>query len=154
MIRAVLEKLQAVLSAALAQPRNRAPRCTTRRMDPLDAFYQQLDSEDLLKQHHEGLVKDAREILAKSPDARGAGVITFPDSSEARPLRDAMAKAAGRDLAETRDSRRSDHRADARLHTALDTDVSPTTRSVVLAHTRRLLRTPASVIVRGRLSHR
>ena len=69
-------------------------------MDPLDAFYQHLDSENLLKQHGQDLVNDAREILAKAPDARVAGVITFQDSREARPLREALAKLAGRDLPE------------------------------------------------------
>ena len=69
-------------------------------MDPLDAFYQQLDSETLLKRHGDDLVKDAREILAKAPDARVAGVITFQDSREAGPLREALAKLAGRDLPE------------------------------------------------------
>ena len=73
MIRAVLEKLQAVLSAALAQPRNRAPRCTTRRMDPLDAFYQQLDSEDLLKQHHEDFALLRRELVDMGHLARKNG---------------------------------------------------------------------------------
>ena len=69
-------------------------------MDPLDAFYQQFDSETMLKQHGQDLVNDAREILAKAPDARVAGVITFQDSREARPLREALAKLAGRDLPE------------------------------------------------------
>jgi hypothetical protein len=69
-------------------------------MDPLDAFYQQLDSETLLKRHGDDLVKDAHEILAKAPDARVAGVITFQDSREAGPLRQALARLAGHDLPE------------------------------------------------------
>jgi len=69
-------------------------------MDPLDAFYQQLDSETLLKRHGDDLVKDAHEILAKAPDARVAGVITFQDSREAGPLRQALARLEGHDLPE------------------------------------------------------
>jgi hypothetical protein len=64
-------------------------------MDPLDAFYQQLDSEQLLNQHREALVRDAREILAKTPTARVAGLITTPDSQDAPPLRKMLEQMSG-----------------------------------------------------------
>jgi hypothetical protein len=56
-------------------------------MDSFDSFYQQLDSEQLLKQHGPELVVDARKILADDPDVRVAGVIASPDSREARDIR-------------------------------------------------------------------
>lgn len=67
-------------------------------MDPLDAFYQHLDSEQLLKRHGQELLADAREILANSPDARIAGLITLPDSSDAESVRKMLIAATGQDV--------------------------------------------------------
>src|SRR5436189_1801988 len=71
-------------------------------MDPLDAFYQHLDSEQLLKEHGPALLADTREILAASPDARVAGLITLPDSSEAPALRKLLMAVSGQDVPEGR----------------------------------------------------
>lgn len=54
-------------------------------IDPTDSFYQQLDSEELLK-HSPGLVKQARELLIAHPEMRVAGLIAMRDSEEAKPL--------------------------------------------------------------------
>ena len=67
-------------------------------MDPLDAFYQQLDSEALLNRHGPDLVADARDILSKAPDARVAGLITTPDSRDAESVREMLARHTGRDV--------------------------------------------------------
>lgn len=64
-------------------------------MDPLDAFYQQLDSEALLKRHMQDLVDDAVNILGQDPSARVAGLITLPDSRDAEPLRTALTAMSG-----------------------------------------------------------
>jgi hypothetical protein len=56
-------------------------------MDPIDGFYQALDSEQLLLQHGPGLRQDAREILAEHPEVRVAGRITLPDASDADDVR-------------------------------------------------------------------
>ena len=64
-------------------------------MDENDVFFQQLDSEDLLKQHGPSLVADAREILETYPDARVAGLITTEDSSDAAAVRTMLADATG-----------------------------------------------------------
>lgn len=65
-------------------------------MDQFDAFYQQLDSEQLLKKHGPELVAEAREVLAGNGDARVAGVITTPDSREAGEIRSMLTKLSGR----------------------------------------------------------
>jgi len=67
-------------------------------MDPFDTFYQHLDSEELLNRHGQDLVADARDILAKTSDARVAGLITTPDSRDAEPVREMLAKLTGRDV--------------------------------------------------------
>lgn len=67
-------------------------------MDPTDSFYQQLDSEELLQHHGPDLVADAREILAKNPMARVAGLITLPDSRDADTIRTALARVSGQPL--------------------------------------------------------
>jgi hypothetical protein len=67
-------------------------------MDPIDGFYQELDSEQLLRRHGPELRADAREILAGSPDARIAGLITLPDSGEGEKLRGLLAAATGQDV--------------------------------------------------------
>ena len=56
-------------------------------MDPTDAFYQQLDSEALLKRHGPDLARKAQRFVAANPDIRVAGLIAAPDSKEAAPLR-------------------------------------------------------------------
>lgn len=61
-------------------------------MDELDGFYEAMDSERLLKEHGPSLVADAREVLAKDPSLRVAGMITTPDSAEAEPLRKMLAQ--------------------------------------------------------------
>lgn len=71
-------------------------------MDPLDAFYQHLDSEHLLKEHSPALLADAREILAASPDARIAGLITLPDSGEAPAVRKMLIAMSGQDVPESK----------------------------------------------------
>ena len=65
-------------------------------MDPIDNFYQQLDSEAVLKQHGPELAAEARTILARDPAARVAGAITMPDSTDAAALRTALEKATGK----------------------------------------------------------
>jgi hypothetical protein len=69
-------------------------------MDPLDAFYQHLDSEQLLKRHGAELLADAREILASNPNARIAGLITLPDSGDAPVVRKMQIAASGQDVPE------------------------------------------------------
>ena len=64
-------------------------------MDPLDHFYQHLDSKALLDRHGPELVADARDILARDPAARIAGLITLPDSCDAAPIRDMLARLTG-----------------------------------------------------------
>jgi len=64
-------------------------------MDSFDAFYQQLDSEALLKRHGPQLVAEAREILHGTPDAKIAGVVLTADSLEAVPFREMIANATG-----------------------------------------------------------
>lgn len=67
-------------------------------MDPLDAFYQQLDSEDLLRRHGAELVADARQVLSTHADARVAGLITLPDSRDGDAVRAALAASTGREV--------------------------------------------------------
>ena len=64
-------------------------------MDETDAFFQQLESENLLKQHGPSLVADARQVRATAPDARVAGLITTADSPDATAMRTMIAKATG-----------------------------------------------------------
>ena len=64
-------------------------------MDPADAFYQEMDSQDLLDRHGAALVADAQEVLATEPMARVAGLITMPDSRDAGPLRQTLEKVTG-----------------------------------------------------------
>lgn len=52
--------------------------------DPSDTFFQQLDSEELLREHGHGLVHQARIFLAANPEMRIAGLIALRDSDEAR----------------------------------------------------------------------
>jgi hypothetical protein len=54
---------------------------------------QQQLSIELLEQHREALVADAREILAEQPDAKLVGMILAPDSSEAENFRAALQRA-------------------------------------------------------------
>lgn len=54
---------------------------------------QQQLSIELLEQHREALVADAREILAKQPDAKLVGMILAPDSSEVENFRAALRRA-------------------------------------------------------------
>ena len=58
--------------------------------DSPDSFFQELDSEDLLKEHGHSLVHQARLFLAANPDMRIAGLIALRDSEEARPLLEAL----------------------------------------------------------------
>jgi hypothetical protein len=69
-------------------------------MEPADAFYQELDSEDLLNKHGPSLVADAKEILAAHSDARLGGTIIMPDSREAPAFRAALAKVTGKPMPE------------------------------------------------------
>jgi hypothetical protein len=64
-------------------------------MDGFEAFYQQMDSKDLLDRHGPTLVADAKEILQQEPMARIAGTILQPDSREAPVLREAIAQLTG-----------------------------------------------------------
>ncbi len=66
-------------------------------MEPIDAFFQELDSERLLQQHGQALVDDARQLLADQAAARVAGVIVLPDSRDAQALRTLVAQIAGRE---------------------------------------------------------
>jgi hypothetical protein len=65
-------------------------------MDPLDAFYQHLDSEHLLKEHGDSLVAEARSILARDSRIRLAGLIAAPDSVDAAAIRQLIAMHSGR----------------------------------------------------------
>lgn len=76
-----------------------------------DSFWQQLDSEDLLKRHGPELAAEAREALSGNPAARMAGMITTADSADATAVRTALEQAAGlatRAVDEARCSRRCD----------------------------------------------
>lgn len=64
-------------------------------MDPLDAFYQELDSKQLLDQHGPGLRDEARAALAADPELRLAGMITLPDSPDAAAVRQMLARGSG-----------------------------------------------------------
>jgi hypothetical protein len=64
-------------------------------MDPANDFYQQLDSEALLKQHGHELLAEARQLLAQDQEARVAGMIATPDSIDAKALRDALGAGTG-----------------------------------------------------------
>lgn len=65
-------------------------------MDPIDGFYQALDSEQLLKEHGPSLVAEAREMLQQHSHAKLAGMITLPDSPDAVGIRAFLAKETGR----------------------------------------------------------
>lgn len=67
-------------------------------MDPIDTFYQHLDSERLLQLHGDTLADDARTILARTPTARVAGLILLPDAAEAATMRHALAQLVGSEL--------------------------------------------------------
>jgi hypothetical protein len=67
-------------------------------MDPIDGFYQALDSEQLLKRHGPELRADAQEILAADPSVRVAGLITLPDSGDAEAVRRMLSASAGHDV--------------------------------------------------------
>jgi hypothetical protein len=69
-------------------------------MDPLDAFYQELDSQQLLDQHGPGLRDEARQALAADPQLRLAGLITLPDSPDAVAVRQLLAKLSGQPVPE------------------------------------------------------
>jgi hypothetical protein len=64
-------------------------------MDPIDGFYQAMDSRELLDTHGPALVAQAREILAANPDVRIAGLITAPDSPDAAAWRAARTRSTG-----------------------------------------------------------
>ncbi len=63
--------------------------------DPIDSFYQQLDSEALLNQHGKELLAEAREMLAKAPMARVCGIVATADSRDADQLRAAIRRLTG-----------------------------------------------------------
>lgn len=65
-------------------------------MDQLDGFYQALDSEQLLKEHGQSLVAEARALLQKEPHTKVAGMITMPDSPDAPAIREFLAKLTGK----------------------------------------------------------
>lgn len=67
-------------------------------MDPIDGFYQALDSEQLLLRHGPELRADAREVLAANPAVRVAGLITLPDSADADSVRAMLATASGQPI--------------------------------------------------------
>jgi hypothetical protein len=64
-------------------------------VDPLDGFFQALDSEQLLKEHGPSLAAEARELLQKEPHTKVAGMITMPDSPDAPAIREFLAKLTG-----------------------------------------------------------
>jgi len=66
--------------------------------DPIDSFYQQLESEDLLNLHGKELVAEARAVLAKQPMARVCGVAATPDSQDAAQLRRAIQQMTGQQV--------------------------------------------------------
>lgn len=67
-------------------------------MDPLDSFYQELDSQRLLERHGPELLADARQILTDQPAARVAGTIFLPDSPELPGFRAALAQMSGQQI--------------------------------------------------------
>ncbi|MBK8097043.1 MAG: hypothetical protein IPK26_08050 [Planctomycetes bacterium] len=67
-------------------------------MDPLDSFYQELDSQNLLERHGPELLADARQILIDQPTARLAGTIFLPDSPELPGFRAALAQMSGQSI--------------------------------------------------------
>jgi hypothetical protein len=64
-------------------------------VDPLDGFFQALDSEQLLKEHGPSLAAEARELLQQQPHTKVAGMITLPDSPDAPAIREFLAKLTG-----------------------------------------------------------
>jgi len=64
-------------------------------VDPLDGFFQALDSEQLLKEHGPSLAAEARELLQQEPHTKVAGMITMPDSPDAPAIREFLAKLTG-----------------------------------------------------------
>jgi hypothetical protein len=78
----------------LSQCQSRAERVEVN-VDETAAFFQQLGSEDLLKQHGPSLVTDARDVLSSTPDAKVAGLITTSDSPDATAVRTMLANATG-----------------------------------------------------------
>jgi hypothetical protein len=69
-------------------------------MDPIDAFYQELDAQQLLDEHGPRLRDEARSILAEDPSMRIAGVIAQPDSKEGAALCALLSRMAGQELPE------------------------------------------------------
>jgi hypothetical protein len=65
-------------------------------MDPIDGFYQAMDSKRLLDEHGQALAAEAREVLAADPGMRVAGTITEPDSPDAPGVRAMLAQETGR----------------------------------------------------------
>jgi hypothetical protein len=70
----------------------------SRAMDPLDAFYQQLDCEQILLSHCPALLAHARRVLAASPGTRLAGLIASPDSRDAETVRQVLAAFSGQEV--------------------------------------------------------
>jgi hypothetical protein len=64
-------------------------------LDPMDAFYQHLGSEQLLNEHGKSLAIEARGILAKDARALVAGLVTTADSPDAVAVRQALAQMTG-----------------------------------------------------------
>lgn len=64
-------------------------------MDPLDAFFQHPDSEQLLARHVPELLADARAELAKNPAQKLAGCIAEPDAADAPTVREILTRLHG-----------------------------------------------------------
>lgn len=69
-------------------------------MDTSDSFWQQLDSEVLLKDHGPQLAREAHALLTGNLSVRLAGMIMTADSCDAATLRTVVAEAPGHAMAE------------------------------------------------------
>ena len=64
-------------------------------MDSIDSYWQQSESDELLKRHGPDLAAEACMVLSGDASARVAGMITTPDSRDATALRAALEQASG-----------------------------------------------------------
>jgi len=67
-------------------------------IDPFEHFGEQQRSHELLGQHRDMLLADARELLREHPNADVVGLILDGDASEAAAMRQELERAAGRSL--------------------------------------------------------
>jgi hypothetical protein len=67
--------------------------------DPFENLGEQQRSYELLDEHREALLADARELLLAQPGMEVVGLILDADASEATAMRSALEQATGRNFA-------------------------------------------------------